>query len=661
MAKKSILPRNQQQQPAPHVEKAADNPASVTILSYSKGIYRSIPTRMIGSVAMAFPKKTLVLAACAAAFMQSAAALAQSQHNLILFVPDGLRALSVTPETAPAMADVRDKGVNFANPHSLFPTFTMANASGMSTGHFLGDTGVFSNTIYVGFPTAHAANSVTPFIESDPVLGDIDDHFSGNFVDEDAVLFAARHQGFSTAAIGKVGPTMMFDHTDRKGETTIIVDDATGSAAGIPLAQPLQDALKAAGLPLAAPTRGANGAAGDATKPGATVANVDQQKYFADVTAKAVLPMLKARNKPFVLVFWSRDPDGTQHNQGDSLLKVEPGINGPTSRAAIKNADDNLAEIRQALDELGLTANTDIIIAADHGFSTISKESKTSAAAQMSLADVPAGLLPPGFVALDLAKALALPLHDPDDKYAVVAAGKYPKRGNGVIGSNADTPDVVVASNGGSDLVYVPGRDPALTAKVVSALLAQDYVSGLFVDDELGSFPGTLPISAINLKGSSVTPRPSIVINFRSYATGCDKPVMCAVNIADTGLQQGQGMHGSFNRADTMNFMAAAGPDFKSGFVNEVPVSNADIGKTIAHVLGLKIPFHGSLMGRVVEEALPGGANPTVGQFVERAKPDENGLATVLVGQRVGSTRYFDAAGFPGRTVGMDERKAASR
>ncbi len=30
--------------------------------------------------------------------------------------------------------------------------------------------------------------------------------------------------------------------------------------------------------------------------------------------------MFKARNKPFVLVFWSRDPDGTQHNQGDSLL-----------------------------------------------------------------------------------------------------------------------------------------------------------------------------------------------------------------------------------------------------------------------------------------------------------------------------------------------------
>jgi hypothetical protein len=605
-------------------------------------------------------RKILLVLACATALPLGAAA-AQTPHNLILFVPDGLRALAVTPQSAPTMAALRDKGVNFANPHSLFPTFTMANASGMSTGHFLGDTGVFSNTIYVGFSTPHAANSVTPFIENDAVLGDIDAHFSGNFVDEDAVLYAARHQGFSTAAVGKVGPTMMFDHTDHKAEATIIVDDATGSAAGVPLSQEMKDALTKLGLPLTAPSRGDNGKTGDGKTPGTLIANVGQQKYFADVAAKAVLPMLKARNKPFVLVFWSRDPDGTQHNQGDSLLKVTPGINGPTSLAAIKNADDNLAELRQALDELGLAATTDIIVSADHGFSTISKESKTSAAAQAKYADVPAGLLPPGFVAIDLAKALALSLADPDDKNAPVAAGTYPKRGNGLIGADAAKPDVVVASNGGSDLVYVPGKNRALTEKVVAALLSQDYVSGLFVDDEIGAIPGTLPLSAINLKGSSVTPRPSVVINFRSYAEGCDKPVMCAINIADTGLQQGQGMHGSFNRADTMNFMAAIGPDFKAGFVNEAPVSNADMGKTMAHILGLKIPFKGALMGRVAEEALPGGASPVVENFIERSKPGHDGLATVLVGQRVGANRYFDAAGFPGRTVGMDERKAASR
>ena len=48
-------------------------------------------------------------------------------------------------------------------------------------------------------------------------------------------------------------------------------------------------------------------------------------------------------------------------------------------------------------------------------------------------------------------------------------------------------------------------------------------------------------------------------------------------------------MHGSFSRADTLNFMAAIGPSFKTGFVDEAPVSNADIGKTIAHALELKL------------------------------------------------------------------------
>ena len=614
---------------------------------------------------MSFRSKALISAACAVFFLQVTPTDAQNQRNLILFVPDGLRALSVTAETAPTLAAIRDGGVNFANPHSLFPTFTMANASGMATGHFLGDTGTFSNTIYAAYPVAPAGRSVTPFIESDPILGDIDAHFSGNFVDEDSILFIARQQGFSTAAIGKVGPVLMFDHTERTGEETITVDDSTGTKQGIPLSQTMRDALKAAGLPLVAPSRkdtpGDNANAGTFEKPGTLVANVVQQKYFADVATKVVLPIFKARNKPFVMVLWSRDPDGTQHNQGDSLLKVAPGINGPTSLASIKNADDNIAQLRKALDELGLTATTDIVVAADHGFSTISKESSTSPATQASYADVPAGLLPPGFVAIDLAQALGLPLNDPDDKNAAVGAGKYPKRGNGLIGNDPDKPEIVVAANGGSDLVYIPSKDAIVTAKVVEALLAQDYVSGLFVDSDIGSFPGTLPLSAINMQGMARTPRPAIVINFRSYATDCGRPIMCAVNIADTGLQQGQGMHGSFSRADTMNFMAAIGPSFKTGFVDETPVSNADIGKTVARVLGLKIPFKGSLQGRSLDEALPGGDNPAVEAWVDRGEPSKSGLSTILVGQRVGQVRYFDAAGFPGRTVGMDERKAASR
>src|SRR5262249_53195282 len=159
-------------------------------------------------------------------------------------------------------------------------------------------------------------------------------------------------------------------------------------------------------------------------------------------------------------------------------------------------------------------------------------------------------------------------------KNASVAAKNHPSRSNGLIGSDPKNPDVVVAANGGSDLVYLPKKDKKLAARVVSTLLAQDYVSGLFVDDSLGKFPGTLPLTAVNLKGSALTPMPAIAINFRTFSTGCDQPLVCTVEIADTGLQQGQGMHGSFSRADTMNFMTAVGPDFKHGFADEAPASN---------------------------------------------------------------------------------------
>lgn len=582
-------------------------------------------------------------------------------HNLILFVPDGLRGRIVTPETAPTMAEIRDKGVNFKNSHSLFPTFTTANASAMATGHLLGDTGDFSNTIYTGYAVKAADSTVTPFLESDPVLHDADEHFGGDYLNEETILKMARAKGYSTAAIGKLGPTLIFDHTDKIGENgvhSIVVDDSTGSKNGVPLSDEMKDALNKANLPLVSPSRGANGKIGDAKTPGTTVANVEQQAYFANVAAKVVLPMFKARNKPFVLVFWSRDPDGSQHNNGDSLNTVTPGINGPTSMAGIKNADDNLAQLRKALDDLGLSATTDIIVTSDHGFSTISKESKTSPSAKASYDDTPKDFLPMGFLAIDLAKALDLPLFDPNNKNAPVADGAHPKAGNGLLGKDPAKPDLVVATNGGSDLIYLPNRDKKLAARTIKALLEQDYVSGLFVDDKLGRYPGTLEMSELGLKGKAVTPTPSIVVNFRSYTTGCDQPTNCSVEVADTVLRQGQGMHGSFGRGDTMNFMAAIGPDFKAGYVDPLPVSNADIGMTVAELMKLHPTGEGGLVGRVMSEALPGGIVPKSAEGTIRSKPAANGLRTVVKYQRVLSQRYFDVAGFPGRSVGLDEQAA---
>jgi hypothetical protein len=163
-----------------------------------------------------------------------------------------------------------------------------------------------------------------------------------------------------------------------------------------------------------------------------------------------------------------------------------------------------------------------------------------------------------------------------------------------------------------------------------------------------------LPLSTINLKGKALTPQPSIVVNFRSYSSGCEQPTTCAVEVADTVLRQGQGMHGGFGRGDTMNFMAAVGPDFKAGYVDALPVSNADVGMTIAQLMDLHTAAVGGLTGRMLSEALPNGIVAKSADGTISSKPDPTGLKTVVKFQRVLSQRYFDVAGFPGRTLGLD-------
>ncbi len=568
------------------------------------------------------------------------------RHNVILFIADGLRAASVTPESAPAMARLREEGVNFANSHALYPTVTTANASAIATGHYLGDTGDFGNTLWFGFPVwAHGGAPVT-FLENDAVLGEINQHYGANYLNEESLVAAARRAGMATAVIGKVGPSFIQDVTaKRDGSETIIIDDTFGHDGGIPVAPSVLAALRTAGRPVQTPDT--------------TVPDVEQEVYLTQVATRVVLPNLAASGNGFVLVFWSRDPDYTQHNARDSVGQLEPGINGPAARAAIRNADDRLAALIQAVHDLHLDDTTDIFVTADHGFGTIAKgtvTSGTSAAARCANPDQPAVGSPQGFLAVDIAKGLGLPVFDADTSLRAVncESGGLLAQGDGLIGEDATKPGVVVAANAGSDLIYV--EDKGLLGDVVKILLSEDYVSGIFVKDSLGELAGTLPMSRINLIGSAVTPVPDIVVNFRSYGAfseECTSALLCAKITADTTLREGQGNHGGFSRAETNNFMAAAGPDFKKSFVDEAPVGNADIAQTLAHVLGIGLRNKGRLAGRVVTESLRGGAMVEWKRETVESKPAENGRTTILNLQRVGSTLYFDAAGFAGRTVGL--------
>jgi len=561
-------------------------------------------------------------------------------RNIIIFVADGLRYGSVAQDNMPNMYKLKTEGVDFTNSHSLFPTITTVNASAIATGHYIGDTGDFGNSLYTGVPMLTGNGSPIAGLENDAVLAEMNQKFGGNYLNEETLIARARVQGFSTAVIGKLGPTRILDSTAAAdGSQTLILDDNTGHEEGFGLPAWFSREMKVAFVAPQAPKSG--------------VPNIEQEVWLMKATTRIVLPHFASAGKPFALLFWSRDPDYTQHNTKDSLGEYQPGINGPSGKAGTRDADTVLGELLAALKEQGLDKTTDIFVTADHGFLTISHTSATSPSAKTG--ETPSTEIAYGFLATDMAHALGMRLFDPARNFASVDYGGGAKLGggSGLLGDPKD-PEAVVVANGGADLVYLPTKNaPRLAGDIVKFLTTQDYVGAVFVNDKLGKFPGALSMSDLNLMGSAKTPLPSIYVSFRSFAAECDNPLQCGVGIHDTGGATGQGSHGSLSRAETRNFMAAIGPDFKSGYADVAPISNADIAPTLAHIAGITLPAKGKLKGRVISEALAGGSEVTAQRKTIQSAPAENGSRTILNFQQIGEQRYFDAAGFAGKAIGL--------
>ncbi len=163
-----------------------------------------------------------------------------------------------------------------------------------------------------------------------------------------------------------------------------------------------------------------------------------------------------------------------------------PGINGPTSVAGIRNADRDLQQLLDWLDEHpAIKANTDVFVTSDHGFATVSRREidrtgrLTSSVAAKHLylgangqLDTDKRSLPSGFLALDLAWDLHMNVFDPDHRVLDQATPAYrklhidlvnpevdvwehPAGGSALLGHDvlkADGSDAkaIVAANGGS-------------------------------------------------------------------------------------------------------------------------------------------------------------------------------------------------------------------
>ena len=102
-----------------------------------------------------------------------------------------------------------------------------------------------------------------------------------------------------------------------------------------------------------------------------------------------------------------------------------------------------------------------------------------------------------------------------------------------------------------------------------------------------------------------------------------------------------KGTHGSLSPYDMHNTLVAAGPDFRSGFKDELPTGNLDLAPTILWILGIEPPH--SMDGRVLKEAL-------IGLPARKAKPEKRTLEATCAGEHFRWRQYLKVS-----TIGKED------
>jgi predicted AlkP superfamily pyrophosphatase or phosphodiesterase len=293
---------------------------------------------------------------------------------------------------------------------------------------------------------------------------------------------------------------------------------------------------------------------------------------------------------PDVTFMWLNDPDGTAHANG---------IGSEVTTKSLRLVDAGIGRIEDTLQARGILDRVNIIVTSDHGFSTHTREFRLTA------------LLDP------FTKAM------PD-------------------GSK----DIVVAEGA----IYLrSGPDPDRLAAIVTALQGRPEVGAIFTRPRdsggaEGSIPGTLSFDIVRWNH----PRSGDVLvssNWNAEANDTGFPGKTTdANVAG---------HGSSSPYDVHNTLIAAGPDFLTRAVSDVPTGNVDIAPTLLHLLGLT-PAP-TMAGRIISEGLRNGpamASIPVEQATETVRtPDGSYQLTAHLSKAAGHT-YLDYT---------DVRRAAPR
>jgi len=246
-----------------------------------------------------------------------------------------------------------------------------------------------------------------------------------------------------------------------------------------------------------------------------------------------------AADGPDVSAIWLSDPDGAAHSTG---------IGSDVTMASIKTVDAQFGRIIKAMQEKGLLSQINVLISTDHGFITHTGNH-----------DI-AGLL----------------------------------ISNGLKAATPAT-DVVISENA----IYVKKHDADKIKQIVALLQAQPWVGAIFTKgaksgDLKGAVAGTLSFEAIHWdhpqRAADIVVSPNWNDNKNTFGYA--------------GMDDSKGVagHGGTSPYEIHIPFIVSGPDFKKGYVSEIPTSNTDITPTVLYLQHLKVPQQ--MDGRVATEML---------------------------------------------------------
>ena len=312
--------------------------------------------------------------------------------------------------------------------------------------------------------------------------------------------------------------------------------------------------------------------------PAESIPNTDRYVHAMDIFMDFVLE----EKNPDVALIWSSEPDKSQHAFGVGSLE---------SCAALSQADAQFGRLLGYLETSPNHKNADVLVLSDHGYSTI---------------------------------------------IGTVDIEKEMKRSGFPVGPGPE--GVLVASNGGSALIYVGGSNRDLADRIVSWLISNEWCGAVLASERLGDIEGTIPASVISYDG----PRcPDITVSFKW--TSEMNVERFAGHVYSTGGAAGLGQHGSMSRHEMNNTLLCRGPSFRKGERILSPSGNIDVMPTVLDLLGVAVPE--SIDGRVLEEAFSDFEGEIVSEtreYVATRKTEKHTYEQSIVVSRVDNSIYLD-------------------